>query len=140
MYVLLSESRLEEEKEYKIEDNPWMFRQVICFCERWYYKFTNMRDASTPKLNLATKIFHVDSFVVLFSSIFLLCGDLKFDLMFFIKLVWWIRTRQIFKKIDQVKMFQILLYTLSNLFDSPNLIKLIWLYISGDVSIVDRFK
>ena len=99
-----------------------------------------MRDASTPKLNLATKIFHVDSFVVLFSSIFLLCGDLKFDLMFFIKLVWWIRTRQIFKKIDQVKMFQILLYTLSNLFDSPNLIKLIWLYISGDVSIVDRFK
>ena len=29
---------LEEEKEYKIEDNPWMFRQVICFCEQWYYK------------------------------------------------------------------------------------------------------
>ena len=33
-------------------------------------KITNMRDASTPKLNLATKIFHVDSFVVLFSSFF----------------------------------------------------------------------
>ena len=46
-----------------------------------------MRDASKPKLNLATKIFHVDSFVVLFSSIFLLCGNLKFDLMFFIKLI-----------------------------------------------------
>ena len=41
-------------------------------------KITNMRDASTPKLNLATKIFHVDSFAVLFSSVFLLCGDLKF--------------------------------------------------------------
>ena len=31
---------------------------------------TNMRDARTPKLNLATKIFHDDSFVVLFSSFF----------------------------------------------------------------------
>ena len=41
-----------------------------------------MRDASTPKLNLATKIFDVDSFVVLFSSIFLLCGDLKLDSSF----------------------------------------------------------
>ena len=48
---------------------------------------TNMRDASTPKLNLTTKIFHVDSFVALFSSCFLLCGDLKFDLMFFIQLI-----------------------------------------------------
>ena len=37
-----------------------------------------MRDARTPKLNLATEIFHIDSFVVLFSSIFLLCGDLNF--------------------------------------------------------------
>ena len=45
-----------------------------------------MRDASTPKLNLTTKIFHVDSFVALFSC-FLLCGDLKFDLMFFIQLI-----------------------------------------------------
>ena len=36
-----------------------------------------MRDAGTPKLNLVTKIFHVDSFVVIYSSIFLLCGDLK---------------------------------------------------------------
>ena len=93
----------------------------------------NMRDASTPKLNLPTKIFHVDSFVVLFSSIFLLCGDLKFDLMFFIQLIWWIRTRQIFKKFYLAKMFQILLYTLLNLFDSPKLIKLIWLCISGDL-------
>ena len=139
MYILLSESRLKEEKEYKTEDNPWRFRQVICFCELWYCKFTNMRDASAPKLNLATKIFHVDFFVV-FSSIFFLCGDLKFDLMFFIQLIWWIRTHQIFKKSDQVKMFQILLYTLSNLFDWTNLIKLVWPCISSDISIVDWFK
>ena len=32
-------------------------------------------------------------------------------------------------------MFQILLHTLTNLFDSTNLIKLIWLCISGDLSI-----
>ena len=114
-----------------------MFRRVIFTCERWYYK---TRDASTPKLNLATKIFHVDSYVVLFSSFFLLCGDLKFDLMFFIQLIWWIRTCQILKQFDQAKMFQILLYTLSNLFDSTNLIKLIWPWISGDLSIVDWFK
>ena len=35
-------------------------------------KITNMKDASTPKRNLAAKIFHVHSFVVLFSYIFLL--------------------------------------------------------------------
>ena len=92
-----------------------------------------MRDASAPKLNLATKTFHVDSFVVLFSSILILCGDLKFDMTFFIQLIWWIRTRQIFKKFDQTKNFQILLYTLSNLFDSTNIIKLIWPCISGDI-------
>ena len=46
-----------------------------------------MRDASTPKLNLATKIFHVDSFVVLFSSSFLLCGDLKIDFMFLTQVI-----------------------------------------------------
>ena len=45
-----------------------------------------MSDASTPKLNLAAKIFHVDSCVDLFSSFFLR-GDLKFDLMFFIQLI-----------------------------------------------------
>ena len=92
-----------------------------------------MRDASAPKLNLATKIFHDDSYVVVFSSNLLLCGDLKFDLMFFIQLIWWIRTRQIFKKFDQTKNFQILLYTLSNLFDSTNIIKLIWPCTSGDI-------
>ena len=38
-----------------------------------------MSDASTPKLNFATKVFHAESFVVLFSSFFLLEGGLKFD-------------------------------------------------------------
>ena len=45
-----------------------------------------MRDASTPKLNPAPKIFHNDLFVVLFSSFFFFVVDLKFDL-FFIQLI-----------------------------------------------------
>ena len=60
--------------------------------------------------------------------------------MFFIQLIWWIRTHQIFKKFDQTKMFQILLYTLLKLLDSTNLIDLIWPCITGDLSIVDWFK
>ena len=38
VYILLSESLLEEEKEYKTEDNPWVFRRVICTCEQRYCK------------------------------------------------------------------------------------------------------
>ena len=61
VYILLSESLLEEEKEYKTEDNPWEFRRVICTCEQQYCKIiTNM--ICTLKENLVTKIFHVDSF------------------------------------------------------------------------------
>ena len=64
VYILLSESLLEEEKEYKTEDNPWVFWPVICTCEQRYCKIiTNMR--CTLKQNLVTKIFHVDSFVAL---------------------------------------------------------------------------
>ena len=59
--------------------------------------------------------------------------------MFFIQLIWGIRARQIFKKFDQTKIFQILLYTLSN-FDSTNLIQLIWLCISSHPSIFHWFK
>ena len=36
-----------------------------------------MRDANTPKRKLTTKIFHVNSFVVLFSYIFLLMWQFK---------------------------------------------------------------
>ena len=44
-----------------------------------------MRDADTPQPNPDTNKFRVDSFVILFSSFFLLCGNLKFDLMFLIQ-------------------------------------------------------
>ena len=58
-----------------------------------------MRDASTPKLNLATKIFHVDSFVVLFSFF------LKFDLMFSSNLFDKLKHVKFFKKFYQTYMF-----------------------------------
>ena len=110
MYILLSESCLEDEKECEIENNPWMLQQVICFCERILQNKLQICEVQTPKLNLAAKIFPVDSFVE-FSSTFLLCGDLKCDLLFFIQLIWWIRIDQIFEKFDQAKIFHILLYT-----------------------------
>ena len=85
---MLSECRLEEEKEYKIEDIPKMFRRVIFTCEQPYCKINYKYErCKHTKLNLATKIFPVDSFVVLFSSFFLFCGDLKCDLMFLIQLI-----------------------------------------------------
>ena len=37
----------------------------------------NMRDATTPKQKLTTKIFHVNSFVVLLSYVFLLISQFK---------------------------------------------------------------
>ena len=42
------------------------------------------------------------SFGVLFSKF----GDLNFDLLFFIKLIWSIRTRPIFKKINQTNLIK----------------------------------
>ena len=141
MYILLSESRLEEEKEYKMEDNSWTFWQVICFCERWYYKikykYERCKHTKTKSCYKYISCWFICSFIF-FNFSFLWWFKIWFE--FFIQLIWWIRTCQIFKKIDQAKMFQILLYTLSNLFDSTNLIKLIWLYISDDLAIVDWFK
>ena len=84
-----------------------------------------MRDASTPKLKLTAKIFHVHSFVVLFSYFFLLMWQFKILIGCFSFTLFDELERHIFKKFDQTNMFRILLYTLSNLFDSTNLIKLI---------------
>ena len=113
----------------------------ICFCERWYYKinykYERCKHTKTKSCYKNISCWFICSSIF---SFFLLCGDLKFDLMFFIQLIWWIRACQIFKTFDQAKMLQILLHTLTNLFDSANLIKLIWPCISGDMSIVDWFK
>ena len=71
-----------------------------------------------------------EEYCLSYLAYFFLCGDLKFWLDVF-------HSCHIFKKIDQTKMFQMLLYTLSNLFNSTNLIKLIWPCVSNNFSIVD---
>ena len=69
----------------------------------------------------------------------------------FLRFFWWkdltiplrtriSRTRLTFLKFDQTKMFQILLYTLPNIFDSANLIKLVWPCIGGDSWLFDWFN
>ena len=141
MYILLSECHLEEEKEYKTDDTPWMFHRVSCTCEQRFckinYKYERCKHTKTKSCYENISCWFICSSVF---SFFLLCGYLKFDLMFFIQLIWWIRPRQIFKKFHQTKMFQILLYTLSIFFYSTNLIKLIWPCISCHLSIVDWIK
>ena len=138
MYKLLSECWLEEEKEYKLEDNPWMFRQVICTCERWYYKinykYERCKHTKTKSCYKNISCWFICSFIFFnFSSLWWF--KIWFDVFHPTNLM-----NQIFKKFDQARMFQILLHTLSNLFDSKNLIKLIWLCIRCDLSVVDWFK
>ena len=70
VYILLSEVRLEEEKEYKnyLRITPEYFDELFVLMKDGMTKeITNMRDASPPKLNLAGKIFQVHSCVDLFS-------------------------------------------------------------------------
>ena len=77
------------------------------------------------------KIYHVDSFVVLFLWFFVYMWSFQFRQTVFhqINLMNY-KTSNFFEKwsnwFSGTKMFQILLYTLSNLFDSTNLIKFIW--------------
>ena len=118
MYTFFSEIHYRKRKSIKwFEDNPWMFQRVIWTCEGRYYK-TNYKyqRCKLSKTNACSKnilCLFICSFVFL---IFLLTWWFKtYDRIFFMKLIWWIRTRPIFKKFDQTKMFQILQYALSNL-------------------------
>ena len=72
----------------KLRITPECFNKLLALVNNDIIKqITNRRYGSTQKLNLATKILHVDLSVVLFSSSFLLCRDLKFDLMFLTQLI-----------------------------------------------------
>ena len=64
--MFFSEVRLEEKEEYEhyLRINPECFDQLLVLVMDG---ITYMRDASSPKLKLAAKIFHVHSFVVVFS-------------------------------------------------------------------------
>ena len=133
MYIFLSECNLQEEKEYKIVSTSYLHLRTSILQNN--YKYERCKHTKTQSCYKNISCWFVCSFIFF---IFLLCGDLKFDLMFFMQPIWWIRTCNIFEKFDQTKMFQTLF--LSNLFDSTNLIKLIWPCISSDLSIVDWFK
>ena len=74
-----------------------------------------MSDASAPKQKLTTKIFHVNSFVILFSYIFLLMWQFKVLIECFSSNLSDEIKRTIFQKLDPTKMFQILLFIISNL-------------------------
>ena len=144
MYILLSEYQLEGE-ECKTEDNPWMFQRVSCTCEQQFckinYKYERCKHIKTK---FCYKNFPCSFICSSIFSFFLLCGDFKFDLVFFIQLIWWIRAHWILKNSIKKRCFkcccipyQILLI---QPYDSTNLIKLIWLCISGHLSVVDWFK
>ena len=66
LYILLSECRLEEGKEYKTEDNPLVFWQVICACERRYCKINYRYETHAKTKSCCKNIFHVDSFFLIF--------------------------------------------------------------------------
>ena len=73
------------------------------------------------------RLYNLNSWIVVFvNRYFFTRENFNFDCLLFIKLVLWNRTCAFFPKFDQTKTRQISLYTLSNLFDSINLIKLIW--------------
>ena len=72
-----------------------------------------------------------------FCNIFFTRGDLNFDWLFFIKLIWWNRTCPIFSKFDQTNLIKqkcvkfCCIHYLINFFDSINFMKLIWPCISS---------
>ena len=75
MYILLPGAHLEEKEEYKnyLSKTPECLDELFVLVKDNITKqITNMRDASTLKLKLAAKIFHVHSFVALFSRFFLI--------------------------------------------------------------------
>ena len=70
MFILFSEVRLGEEEEYQnyLKITPEGFDKLFELVKYDITKqVTNMSDASTSKLKLSAKIFHVYSFVLLLS-------------------------------------------------------------------------
>ena len=137
VYILLSESLLEEEKEYKTEDNPWVFRQVICTCEQRYCKINYKYEMHTKTKSCYKNI----SCWLICSFIFFSFSSKNwFDIFHPTYLMNWNRS-DFFKTLIKQKYFKFCcIATLSNLFDLTNLIKLIWPCISSNLSIVDWFK
>ena len=65
--------RLEKEKEYKIENNPWVFQRVIFTCEQQYYKinyiYQRCKHTKTKSCYKNTSCWFIYSFIFIFSSL-----------------------------------------------------------------------
>ena len=88
VYILFSEVRSKEEEEYKnyLRITSECFDELFVFVKDDTTKYiTNVRDASTPKLKLSIKIFHIHSIFPFYVAI------KNFDWMFSIQLIWRIR-------------------------------------------------
>ena len=80
VYIFLSQACLQEKEEYEIYlklDSERLDELFVLFKDKITQQIKNIRDASTRKRKLTTKIFLVNSFVVLFSYIFLLMWQFK---------------------------------------------------------------
>ena len=80
MYIFLSQICLLEKEDYEnyLKIAPECLDELfVHFKDNITQQIKNMRDASTPRRKLTTKIFHVNSLVVLFSYIFLLIWQFK---------------------------------------------------------------
>ena len=70
--IRCSECRLEEEKEYKIEDNPRMFWWVICTCDQRYYKinykYERCKHTKTKSCYKNISCWFIESFALFISS------------------------------------------------------------------------
>ena len=120
---------LEEEEENKLfEDNPWIFWQVICTCEGEYcktnYKYEICQHTKTNACCRNISCSFICSFIL---WIFLLCGNFKIWLNVSHQTNLINKNKSYFLKIWSNKnLSKFALYTLWNLFDPTNLIKLIW--------------
>ena len=86
-----------------------MFWWVICTCEEQYYKI-NLKYEKCKHAKTKAFCKNISCSFICFIFLFFSYGTMwNFDWMFFIKLIF-----------DQTKMFEIVLYTLSNLFDQIN--------------------
>ena len=82
-----------------------------CTCEQRFcrinYKYERCKHTKTKSCYKNISCWFICSSIL---SFFLLRGDLKFNLMFFIQLIWWIRACQIFKKFDQTNVSNFAVY------------------------------
>ena len=138
MYILLSKCYLEEGKKYNIDDNPWMFQQVIVIVNDNITKYINYKYEWCQ--HTTTKFCDKNISCWFISSlIFFIFFCLKWFKIWFVFYPTNLMNL-IFKKFDQ-KCFKFCCVPYQIwIWFKTNLIKLLWLCISEYLSIIDWFK